>query len=247
MIAFDAGPAIAGAVLGLIAGSFLSTLVVRWPAGRGLGGRSACDGCDATLGVRDLVPLLSYVVRRGRCARCAAPIDLIHPVMELACAVAGAAALGLMPSGQGLAGAVFAWLLITLAAIDLRHFWLPDGLTALVAGGGLATGLLGSAPSLDDRLIGGATGFGALVLIAVGYRVVRKRDGMGGGDPKLLGAIGLWTGWQPLPGLMIAASMLGLAAALVMAVRGRAITGATQLPLGTLMAAAAIPIWLFAR
>ena len=86
-----------GALAGLIAGSFVGTLAVRWPEGRGVGGRSACDGCGAVLGPRDLVPLVSWLARRGRCATCGAAIDARHPVAEVACAIVGASALMAAP------------------------------------------------------------------------------------------------------------------------------------------------------
>ena len=99
-------------------------------------------------------------------------------------------------------------------------------------------------PPLAERLIGGAAVFGGLWLVAAGYRWWRGREGLGGGDPKLLGAIGLWLGWRPLPGVLVAAGLLGLGVALIRHLRGEAVGRETALPLGALLAAAAYPAWL---
>jgi leader peptidase (prepilin peptidase) / N-methyltransferase len=231
------------ALLGLILGSFIATLVLRWPEGRSVGGRSACDGCGRTLGARDLVPLLSAVASRGRCRTCGGRIDPVHWQVELAAALVGLAAGLVAPGPEALAGAAFGWLLLALAALDLRALWLPDRLTAVLAAGGVVTSPW-FAPALEERLVGGAAGFALLWLVSAGYRRVRGREGMGGGDPKLFGAIGLWLGWRMLPPVLLAASLLGLGVALVAAVRGRPLAGDHPLPLGTLLAAAAYPAWL---
>ena len=234
------------AILGAVIGSFLATLVVRWPEGRSiLAGRSACDDCGRTLGPRDLVPLLSALASCGRCRTCGARIDPVHWQVELACALVGLSA-GVIAADwfQAMAGAVFGWLLVTLAALDWRAFWLPDRFTALLALVGVAAGVANLAPDLPDRLIGGAAGFANLWLIARGYRFLRNRDGMGGGDPKLFGAIGLWLGWRMLPGVLLLAGLLGLGIVLFRRLTGRAVARDDALPLGTLLAAAAYPAWI---
>lgn len=234
------------ALLGAIVGSFLATLVVRWPEGRSvLTGRSTCDGCGRTLAPGDLIPLFSALASRGRCRTCGARIDPVHWRVEFACALVGLSA-GLVAADwlQAVAGAIFGWLLVTLAALDWRAFWLPDRLTALLALAGLATGAAGLAPDLHDRLIGGVAGFGSLWLIARGYRLVRGRDGMGGGDPKLFGAIGLWLGWRMLPSVLLLAGLAGLGIVLFRHFTGRPVARDEALPLGTLLAAAAYPAWL---
>ncbi len=234
-----------GALLGAIIGSFVATLVLRWPEGRGLGGRSACDGCGATLRWFELIPMVSFAIQRGRCHRCKAPIAAQHFVIEMLCAAVGALALWRFPGIEGAMGAAFGWLLVTLAALDLKHFWLPDSLTAAVALLGVAGGVAGLNPPEIDRLIGAVGGFALLWAVGAGYTLVRKREGLGAGDPKLFGAIGLWTGWQALPLVLLGASAVGLGMALVLMLRQR-VTATTRLPLGTLMAAAAFPVWLFA-
>ncbi len=233
-------------MLGAILGSFIAALVTRWPDGRSVTqGRSACDGCGRTLRAVELVPLLSALVLRGRCRGCGAAISPVHWRIELAALAIGVAAGIVAPTPVGIAGAVFGWLLLALASLDLVAFWLPDRLTLLLALAGLASAAHGIDPPIADRLIGGAAGFGTLWLVAYGYRRLRKRDGMGGGDPKLFGAIGLWLGWQMLPAVLLIASMIGLGVVLAAHLKGRVMTADTVLPFGALLAIAAYPAWLF--
>ena len=233
-----------GALAGLIAGSFIATLVIRWPQGRGLGGRSACDGCGRHLSLRDLLPVVSWALARGSCRTCGGSINWRHPAIEGAGALIGAAALWLQPDLHGIAGALFGWQLLALAALDAEHFWLPDWLTGVLAVSGLAFGVAGIGVDLPSRLIGGGVGFAALFAISWTYRCLRGRPGMGGGDPKLLGAIGCWLGWSPLPYMMIGTSAMGLLAAFGLMARGKNVAATTRLPLGALMAVAAFPLWM---
>lgn len=234
-----------GAVLGAIVGSFLATILIRWPKERGaLGGRSACDACGAKLGARDLVPVLSFIVARGRCRACGARIDPRHLGVELAAAMVGAAALAAHGWPLGGGTALLGWCLLLIVALDVEHHWLPDALTLPLIPLGLGLAWLDLGPPLIDRAIGAAAGGIGLWLIAALYRLARGREGMGGGDPKLLAGIGAWLGWMQLPFVLLGAGLLGLLAALAMRMRGEAIGARTRLPLGALMALAAWPIWL---
>jgi len=230
--------------MGAILGSFLATVAIRWPQGRSAAsGRSMCDACGRTLSALELVPLLSFVALRGRCAGCGGRIDPFHWQVELAGALIGVGA-GVAADGTvAIAGVIFGWLLLLLAALDLRALWLPDRLTGLLALGGLASAWL-MPPGPGDRLIGGGAGFAALWAIGECYRRLRGRQGLGGGDPKMLAAIGLWLGWRMVPAVLTAAAMIGLGAVLAMAIAGRRVGRSDQLPFGTLMAAAAYPAWL---
>ena len=234
-----------GALLGLAAGSFIATLVIRWPAGRSVvHGRSACDACAARLGLRDLIPLASYVAARGRCRACGRAIDRLHPAIEAVAAGIGATALAVAPGWAGLVGAVFGWMLLALAALDYRHFWLPDRLTLPLAALGLAVGATGIGPSLATRAIGMITGWLALRLVALVYSQLRRRDGLGGGDPKLLGALGAWLGAAALPWVVLLAALGGLAVVAIRAVSGRPVAATDRLPFGTFLAAAGFIVWL---
>ena len=232
-------------LLGAILGSFIATLVVRWLADRSvLRGRSVCDGCGAVLTPIELVPLLSVALQRGKCRRCGSAIDPRHAVIEGLALAIGLAAGWVAPGPVGLAGAMFGWLLLALAALDLAAMWLPDRLTALLAVVGVATGLLGIEPAMPDRLIGGVAGFGGLWLVGWSYRRLRGREGLGGGDPKLFGAIGLWLGWRALPAVLLVACLVGLGVVVWRMLTGRAVGGGDAMPLGTLLAIAAYPAWL---
>jgi len=232
-------------VLGLVFGSFIATVAIRWPKGRStLRGRSECDGCGKALGGTELVPVASFVLQRGRCRGCGAPIHPSHLITELLGLAIGVAAGVAMPGPGGVAGAVFGWLLLALAALDLAAFWLPNLLTGSLAAAGLATGALGIPPAMDARLIGGIGGYAALAAVAAAYRLIRGRQGLGGGDPKLFGAIGCWLGWQALPMVLLAGASIGLAAVLGFVSAGRKVTGTDRMPFGVMLAAAGWLVWL---
>ncbi|UZW55511.1 prepilin peptidase [Sphingobium sp. JS3065] len=237
-------PALLGGISGAIAGSFLATLILRWPQGRGIArGRSSCDGCGRVLGATDLVPMISALVQRGRCRTCGAVIDPLHGRVEAGCAIVGALALGFAPDPGGIGWALLGWLLLTLAVLDKRHFWLPDALTLPLAFLGFTIGLWTTDASMADRVIGAVAGYLALLFVALGYRRLRGRDGLGLGDAKLLGALGAWFGWQALPFILLLAASLGLLAILAAMAMGRAVHGATRVPLGSFLALAAVPGW----
>lgn len=233
------------AVLGLTFGSFIATVALRWPEGRSaMRGRSECDSCRKPLRAHELVPLLSYVLQRGRCRGCGAPIHPGHPAVETGGMLVGIAAGLVAPGWEGVAGAIFGWLLLALAALDLAAFWLPNTLTGLLALAGIADGIFFD-PGWVDRIAGGLLGFGLLHLVAFTYRHVRGREGLGGGDPKMFGGIGLWLGATMLAPVLLAASVTGLAVALALRITGREIRMTSRLPLGTLLAIAAFPAWLY--
>jgi leader peptidase (prepilin peptidase) / N-methyltransferase len=236
-----------GAIAGLIAGSFIATLLIRWPQGRDLRGRSSCDACGRALDIIDLVPVAGFALQGGLCRTCKAVIDPRHVTIELTCGLIGAIAMLVAPNPLGMAGAIFGWQLLALAALDVEHYWLPNMLTALLAATGLAATLLVEPDQTVARLSGGACGFGALFVIAWAYQRVRGKAGMGAGDPKLLGGIGLWLGWQALPLVLVGASGFGLIGAVLMRLRGQPIAADTRLPLGALMAVAAFPLWIWAQ
>ncbi|HEY0324575.1 MAG TPA: prepilin peptidase [Allosphingosinicella sp.] len=236
---------LAGAVLGAIIGSFVAALVIRWPRGEGVtGGRSRCDACGETLRARELVPVLSYLVQRGRCRRCGARIDARHPLVELAGALIGVAAVLAHPLPLALVTAGLGWWLLATAAIDAEEQWLPDALTLPLVPLGLVAAWAGFGPPLLDRLVGAVAGGLGLALLGWIYRALRAREGLGGGDPKLLAGIGAWLGLLQLPFVLLGAGLVGLAAALALVARGRAVGATTRLPLGALMAVAAWPLWI---
>ncbi|HSF13353.1 MAG TPA: prepilin peptidase [Erythrobacter sp.] len=242
--------AILAGLCGAAIGSFVGTALVRLPEERSvMSGRSACDACGAGIAARDLVPLVSWAMLRGRGRCCGAPIGGWQLGCELAGLLIGVFAILLAPAGLALPAMLLGWQLLLLGTIDARHLWLPRGLTALLAltGAGFAAWRSWEAVSLTPlwtAMAGGALGFGMLWGVARGYRMLRGREGMGGGDPPLLGAIGLWVGPMGAIGAVIGASLSGLILALLMLLARRPVAGDTALPLGTLMAGAAWVIFL---
>jgi len=170
--------------------------------------------------------------------------------------LAGGFSGGGSPAGWG--WALLGWFLLGLGALDARHLWLPDRLTVPLAVVGLAAGGFVSGAPFDERLAGAAAGFASLAGIGACYRWLRRREGLGLGDAKLLGALGAWFGWPALPFILLGATLLGLAWVLGQVVLGQVALGLASasvrrpradqpLPLGTLLCLAAIPGWLASR
>ena len=230
--------------LGAIIGSFLATVAIRWPAGESaLAGRSRCDGCGRVLRARDLVPLASFLWARGRARCCGAAIDPLHLKVEAAAAIVGITAGIVLPEPAGIVVAAFGWLLLLIAALDATELWIPDALTGAAALGGVCAALV-LPPALDERLIGGAAGFASLWAVAFGYRRLRGREGLGGADPKLFGAIGLWLGWRMLPPVLLLAALIGLGIVAFRVATGRRVAADDALPFGAYLALAAYPALL---
>ena len=229
-----------GALLGLVIGSFLAVLTARWPQGEAITGRSRCDVCGVQLGVVDLVPVLSFLWLRGRCRRCGAAIDRRHLAIELAGALVGAGMLWRDPGVAGLAAAVAGWWLLALIILDTEHQWLPDRLTLPLIPAGLALGQVLGFATIWDRCFAALLGFAVLAALRLAWRLRTGREGMGGGDPKLMAGIGALVGVLPLPFILTGGALLGLALALGDRLRGRAVTATTALPLGALIAGMAL-------
>jgi leader peptidase (prepilin peptidase)/N-methyltransferase len=234
-----------GFVLGAVIGSFLAAVLIRWPQGRSVTrGRSECDGCGRTLRPIELIPILSWFLAKGECRTCGGAIDKRHLAIEAGAAIVGLTAILAHPLPAAAFTAIFGWWLFLLAALDIEHHWLPDRLTLPLIPAGLAVAWAGVGPGLDERLFGAVAGYLILELIRIGYRLSRGREGLGGGDPKMLAAIGAWLGWASLPFVLLTAGLIGLAAVAAMRLRGKTVAATDRLPLGTLMALAAWPLWL---
>jgi len=236
-----------GFVLGLIFGSFVGVLVTRWPKGaRASAGRSSCDHCGAPLGAADLVPIWSFIRLRGCCRHCGARIDPALLGIELAAGLVGMVAMLAHPFPASLVTLALGLWLLLVAILDLRFFWLPNRLTLPLIPIGLLVGWAGIGPTLEDRIIGAAAGWLVLEAIAFVYGKLRGRRGLGGGDPKLLAGLGAFVGYPNVPLVLVGSGLIGLAAIAAMRMRGEEVTATTRLPMGTLMALAAWPIWLVA-
>lgn len=205
----------AGFVVGAIFGSFIATLCLRWPEGRSVvRGRSTCDGCGKPIKAGHLAPLLAGLPGHGRARCCGATINPLHARVEWAAALIGGISLLIEPSLSGVALAAFGLLLLPLFILDSRHFWLPDQLVLLLALGGVLLGGLVSGTTLPTRLISALAAGTALTLLGLSYRRLRGRDGLGGGDPKLLASLALWLGPHLTVATLLGAALLGLAEAL---------------------------------
>lgn len=229
-------------------GSFLGVLIRRLPAGRDFAfSRSACDRCGHTLGVPDLVPLVSFVALGGNCRHCRAPIGGFHPAVELAAIAVAASAAWTIGDDAALlwAGCGLGWTLLALAWIDAGHMRLPDVLTLPLLLAGLAATWWLDPDALAAHALGAAAGYLSIAGLAAVYRRLRGRDGIGMGDAKLLGAAGAWLGWQALPWVVLLAALAGIAVAVLSQLRGATMTRTTALPFGPCLAVATWAIFLY--
>lgn len=221
-------------------GSLLGVLIRRLPAGLPVAmARSCCEACGVTLGARDLVPVLSFAVLRGRCRRCGTGIAPFHWHVEIAAVLVPLSALAAGLEGAALWAASGAgWTLLALAWIDAEWMILPDVLTLPLLAAGLAAVWWFDVEALSDHALAAGLGWLALWAVAAGYRRLRGRDGLGEGDAKLLGALGAWVGLAGLADVLLGAALTGLAWAGLLRLRGRAMSATTALPFGPFLALA---------
>jgi leader peptidase (prepilin peptidase)/N-methyltransferase len=227
-------------------GSFIGVLITRLPVGaRVVLARSSCPSCDHALGLRDLVPLLSWAFLRGRCRHCGAAIGAFYPTIELAAVFIAAWAALVLPGALVFAGCLLGWTLLALGVIDWRHEILPDSLTLPLIAAGLGVAYWLDPATLRDHAIGAVAGFGAFFIIRLAYRRVRGREGLGMGDAKLLAAGGAWVSWPGLPGIVLWAAVAGLAVALIRACIGGRVTAADRIPFGPYLCGGIWLVWLY--
>jgi leader peptidase (prepilin peptidase) / N-methyltransferase len=231
-------------LLGAIWGSFVSALCSRWPKGESVStGRSRCDECGQQIAAYDLVPVISFAILKGRCRFCGGKISPVSPVIEMFAATIGILPLLLLPAEQAIAVAIFGWLLLPLIVLDYLYLWLPNRLILILAVAGVFAGLLLSSElTFADRLCGMSVGFILLEAVRYGYKKIRNREGMGAGDPKIFGAIGIWLGWQALPATLLVACAIGLVAAIAQANASR--NYRSEFPFGSYLGAAAYVVAL---
>ncbi len=218
---------------GLIAGSFTTTLIHRMPKlTRGVAEAeqlsmwlpgSHCPKCLTRLKPRDLIPLVSWALARGRCRYCGARINAMYPLVEASLALIACALVFVFGfSVHALAGLVFALCLLALSVIDARTLTLPDVLTLSLLWLGLLCNVMELFTDLASAVIGAFAGYAVLWAVMHAHRLIRRIEGMGYGDFKLLAAIGAWLGWQELPAVLLIASVSGLLWALPRILRDRA-------------------------
>lgn len=183
-------------LLGAAIGSFINVLVARLPVGESpVRPRSACPACGAAIAWYDNIPVLSWLMLRGRCRRCGSRISVEYPLVE-----AGTAAIWIGvawlygPSWASLQGAILLSIVLAIALIDARHYLIPDPLSlgGLVAG--LALAPLPGPPSVFASLLGAAAGFGVLFVVGMVGEWAFKKPAMGGGDMKMMAMVGAFLG-----------------------------------------------------
>jgi leader peptidase (prepilin peptidase)/N-methyltransferase len=227
-------------------GSFLGVLIRRLPEGRPVArGRSICEGCGQTLAPRDLVPLLSWLLNRGRCRFCGRPIGWFPPAVELAALAVALIAVAADSGGWVWLDCLLGWWLLTLAWIDARHWLLPDALTLPLVLAGLGAAAAFAPGALFARALGAALGYASLRALAWLYKRARGRDGLGGGDAKLFAAAGAWVGVGGLSSVVLLAALAALAAALLLRLTGIRLTAQSAVPFGPFLALALWLVWLY--
>ncbi len=200
-------------LFGLVVGSFLNVCIYRLPREMSLAHPpSTCPQCGQRISFYDNVPVISYLLLRGRCRTCRNPIPLHYPVVELLSGLLSAAVFILYGfSFQYIAFFIFWDVLLLISFIDLQHKIIPDVLSVPGALLGLLLAVLKINPQVTwlDSLIGMGGGAGFFYLVALLFKWLRKKEGMGLGDVKLLAMIGAWMGWRPLLFVVLIASLSG--------------------------------------
>jgi leader peptidase (prepilin peptidase)/N-methyltransferase len=251
---------LAALVVGAMVGSFLNVVIHRLPRmleqqwqaqARELLGlpvdpqprydlaqpASHCPHCGHAISAWENVPLVSWLVLRGRCRHCRAPIGWRYPLVELLAALAALAALWRFGMGwQALAAAAFLWCAIALAFIDLDTRLLPDDLTLPLLWAGLLINVQERFASLPEAVLGAVAGYLLLWSIYWLFKLLTGKEGMGYGDFKLLAAIGAWLGWTALPLVLLLASLTGAVVGIALKTLGRLEQG-QPLPFGPFLAA----------
>ena len=227
-------------------GSFLGVVVERWPRGDAfVFGRSRCPHCMHVLGLRDLVPLVSWFATLARCRYCQRRLSMWYPAIEVSALVIAVWSVVVTPVGLAWISAIFGWALLTLAVIDLRWLWLPHALTVPLAFAGLLVNGLWSWQIPFDQLVGAVFGYLTLTVVAQLYRRYREREGLGGGDAILFAALGTWVGWQGLPTILLYGGISGLLHLALQNWSGRAIRLTTLLPFGPHLCLGGWLVWLY--
>ena len=225
-------------LLGSLFGSFLNVCIARLPLDQSIvRPRSRCPRCGAQIAWFDNIPVLSWLILRGRCRQCHERISAQYPLVEvLVAGLWAAAAWGYGLTLQGLAAGIFGTILLGIAVTDARHMLIPDEYTW----GGLALGLLLALRGgwawggLLTALIGAGVGFGLLYGIAwAGERVFRE-EAMGGGDIKMMAMVGAFVGWKGVLLTLFGGALLGTLVFIPLSIKKRRLV-----PFGVFLAAAA--------
>ena len=249
-------------VLGLLVGSFLNVVIYRLPkmmerdwkiqAREVLGlpaeppaprfdlvlPHSTCPHCKHRIRAWENLPVISYLLLRGRCASCKAPISKRYPLVELACGLLSAYVAWHFGYGwQAAAMLVLTWGLLAMSMIDVDHQLLPDSLVMPLLWLGLIANAYGLFTSLSDAVWGAIAGYLLLWSVFWLFKLVTGKEGMGYGDFKLLAMLGAWGGWQILPLTILMSSLVGAVLGVIM-MRVRKVEAGTPIPFGPYLAIA---------
>jgi leader peptidase (prepilin peptidase)/N-methyltransferase len=258
------GLAAAAGLLGLCVGSFLNVVIHRLPRmmEREWEGqcaelrgetpsteaeplslarpRSRCPKCGHQIRVLENIPVISYLLLKGKCSACSSPISPRYPLVELLTGLLSAyAAWHFGPTIQSVGALLLVWSLVALTGIDFDTQLLPDSITLPLLWLGLAFNLAGTYTDLPAAVIGAMAGYLALWSVFWAFKLATGKEGMGYGDFKLLAALGAWLGWQMLPAIILLSSVVGAAVGLTLIVatrQGRNV----PIPFGPYLAAAGI-------
>jgi len=263
-------PTVIAGLFGLMIGSFLNVVIHRLPkmmqresdnyvaheSGKPLPHtdrynlvvpRSACPHCNHQIAAWENVPVISYLLLKGKCVKCKAPISARYPIVEVLTGAVSALLVWRFGSGfAGLATLVFAYMLIAMTFIDADTQLLPDDLTFLLLWCGLLINISGMFATLPEAVIGAAAGYLSLWSIYWIFKLATGKEGMGYGDFKLLAALGAWLGWKMLPVIVLLSSAVGAIvgiALIVFAKHGRD----NPIPFGPYLAAAGMLALLYGK
>jgi len=230
-----------GFIFGMIVGSFLNVCIYRLPVSQSIvRPRSRCPQCGHSIRSVDNIPVLSYLLLKGRCRDCGARIPLRYPLVEtLSGAFAAMAVARFGFSGQAVLMFALIAALLVITFIDLDHRIIPDAITLPGIPVGLAASFGPGLISPFESLIGILAGGGSLFLVAWGYQLITQREGMGGGDIKLLAMIGAFLGWQGVLFTIFVASLTGTLAGMALIFRRRG-NMKLAVPFGPFLAVGAI-------
>ncbi len=181
--------------------------------------RSACPSCGTMISAWQNIPVISWLLLRGKCGNCKHPISVEYPLVELLTALLSmAVAMKFGASIQLVFALLFTWALISLAMIDFHTTLLPDSITLPLLWLGLLISLVPVFVIAPDAIVGAAAGYMILWIVFQTFKLITGKEGMGFGDFKLLGAMGAWLGWAKLPLIILLSSLTGAVIGIMMMV-----------------------------
>ena len=220
-------------VLGLCFGSFSNVVIHRLPKGESIMGRSRCPKCGKEIPFWLNIPLLSYLVLKGRCRFCGERISPVYPIVELLGGIIMVFSYHISPSPvDSVRYAVFLFLLLILSTIDLKHFILPDVLTIPGTVLGVVFSALSPSITLKSSILGLLSGSLGFLLIREVYRRIRGVEGLGLGDIKLMAMVGSYTGVMGVIGTVFFGSAVGVIYSIFLMLKRGKLSMKTAIPFG---------------